>query len=327
MKYQQLDYINMLYTNTTMFNPKDRGRELRGNFSERSGKGKKKNQDSKKIKFNDPEMIKMQEIFEDTKNYLKQVRSEHYIGTRFEKDTECFNFDEINELFSHVDLSEKKQYKPSICVISQDTLVTALSLPNIIDSDTGQNILVLNCACAEKPGGGVNKGRNGQEENLFRKTSYYLFLNDKTKGMFYPLAPEEMLITERVAVIKDEQHQHIPFDQMKFFDILALAAIRRPGKYIDESGYEVFADESDEELMRNKIESIFKIGIIGEYDSLVLGSIGCNVYQNPVHTVKNIFVEMIEKYGMYFKNIYFAIRSYNKSVAYDVFKEIEKLEV
>jgi len=48
--------------------------------------------------------------------------------------------------------------------------VTALSVYDMVEQhDDEQNILILNCAFAERPGGGVNKGRNGQEENLFRK--------------------------------------------------------------------------------------------------------------------------------------------------------------
>jgi uncharacterized protein (TIGR02452 family) len=309
-----------------MFNPKDRGRELRGKFSERSGKGKKKPDDSKKIKFNDPEMVKMQEIYEDTKDYLRDVKQVHYVGTRFEKDTICFSIDEMNEQFEDIDLTTLTKYKTDVHVVKQDTLVTALSVYDMVEhKEDEQNILILNCACAERPGGGVNKGRNGQEENLSRKTSYYMFINEKTEKMFYPLDAEDMLITERVAIVKDENHERIPLDNLKFFDILAIASIRRPGKYTDEAGEEKFSEESDETLARDKIESIFKVGIVGEYDSLVLGAIGCNAYKNPVHTIRDIFSEMIEKYGAYFKHIYIAIRSYNDNNTYDVFKELEKV--
>ena len=47
----------------------------------------------------------MQEIYEDTKDYLRDVKQVHYVGTRFEKDTTCFSIDEMNEQFEDIDLA------------------------------------------------------------------------------------------------------------------------------------------------------------------------------------------------------------------------------
>jgi hypothetical protein len=61
------------------------------------------------------------------------------------------------------------------------------------------------------------------------------------------------------------------------------------------------------ELTRRKIESIFQLGILYNYDCLVLSALRNGAYFNPVEDTVKIFNEMIEKYKGAFRRIDFGI--------------------
>ena len=84
--------------------------------------------------------------------------------------------------------------------------------------------------------------------------------------------------------------------------MIAVAALRNPKLKADYT-YKNFHYN----LMLNKIESIFKIGIKHNHDSLVLGALGCGAFNNPPEEVAKIFKIMIDKYGKFYKKIGFAI--------------------
>lgn len=65
--------------------------------------------------------------------------------------------------------------------------------------------------------------------------------------------------------------------------------------------------EKDLKLMDKKIESIFKIAILKNHKTLILGAFGCGVFNNPPVVVANLFKKYIQKYKNYFDNIIFSI--------------------
>jgi uncharacterized protein (TIGR02452 family) len=180
-------------------------------------------------------------------------------------------------------------YNPTIDIVNQDTFEMAIDYRAM-----GLNPLVLNMASAAGPGGGVARGARAQEEDLFRRSNAHL----THPRSCYPLKPTEMIYSPEVTIVKDPNYKKIREVKVS---LLAIAAIRKPilrdGRY----------SESDYNLMCNKIEAIFQVGIIKGHDSLVLGALGCGAFDNPPQIVASIFKEMLIKYRQYFKRIGFAI--------------------
>ena len=87
---------------------------------------------------------------------------------------------------------------PRLYVINNDTFTLAEQM-----IEAGYNPLVLNMANAVQPGGGYRKGAFAQEENLFRRSNYYKFLDGREKKRLYPFADDEMVYSPNVSVIKD----------------------------------------------------------------------------------------------------------------------------
>lgn len=164
--------------------------------------------------------------------------------------------------------------------------------------DSGEtNIMVLNLASSYCPGGGVAKGAVAQEEDLFRKTNYFLSLERK----FYPIPLTSVIYTDKVHIIKDGNFEDL--DYPFHVSMLAAAAIKNPtlinGRYA----------QSDYNIMRQTIENIFKVGYLHGKETLVLGALGCGAYYNPPLIIISIFNEFLKKYDGCFKNIVFAVYS------------------
>lgn len=159
------------------------------------------------------------------------------------------------------------------------------------------NIMVLNLASAWVPGGGVVRGAMAQEEDLFRKTNYFLSLPRK----YYPIPKGSVIYTDKVHVIKDNNYDDI--DEPFFVSMLAAAAIKDPeiikGRYT----------QTDYNIMKSTIENIFKVAYLQNKETLVLGALGCGAYHNPPLIVISIFNEYLKKYNGAFKNIIFAVYS------------------
>lgn len=97
--------------------------------------------------------------------------------------------------FSKLDICESIMYNTGSPVLNELTFLpkykTNIKVVNGLVLDVTQNlydsgetnILVLNLASSFCPGGGVVKGSIAQEEDLFRKTNYFLSLPMK----FYPI--------------------------------------------------------------------------------------------------------------------------------------------
>ena len=178
-------------------------------------------------------------------------------------------------------------------VVKNDTLVTALKL-----REEKLNPMVLNMASDFKPGGSVRNGMSAQEESLFRRTNYFLHLNNRT--VRYPLDFSQVVYTSNVAVIKNEKNELL--DRFEYFSFLACPGLRDPNLTKD---WKLKAE--DRNSLRQKIRMIFQTGAYHGHDSLVLGSLGCGVFHNPPKDVAEIFNKVIEEYRGVFKRITFAI--------------------
>jgi uncharacterized protein (TIGR02452 family) len=212
--------------------------------------------------------------------------------------------------------TETRVREPStkISVVLQDTFTTALVM-----LEEGLNPLVLNMANSINPGGGVYKGSVAQEEDLFRRSNYFLAANVD----FYPLKDLETLYSPSVVAYLDDKL--LPLECVKSLSCIACAAFRDPKTIPNPDNPDNPADrlyESDEvaEITKKKIETIFQVALKKGHDSLVLGSLGCGAFNNPQMRIIEYFNLAIRKYGQYFKNITFAVLS-KRDPNYDLFLE------
>lgn len=213
-----------------------------------------------------------------------------------------------------LNISEKKNYNKDckIFVINEDCIQIA------IDSINSQNYpLLLNLADDKIPGGCVHSGSRTQEEHIFRVSNLWKFIGDykynlKSWEKFYPLKNSDCLYSKNVSLIKDGKYSDFP---ERYISILTMPAINQPklenGKF----------NQSDFLLMKQKIQTIFKVAIYYNHNCLILGALGCGVWLCPNKEVAEIFKEEIENFKGYFDYIIFAIKSSSDS-NYSVFKQI-----
>lgn len=169
---------------------------------------------------------------------------------------------------------------------------------------------LLNMASRQNPGGGVINGAGAQEETIFRRTNLF-----RSLYQFAPYAPEYGLPINKnqnpldrnfggiysplVVCFRDDEKRGYKLRENPFvFAVISVAGMNRPpltpdGKYIAPdyvSG------------VKNKIRTIFRIGLLNGHDSLVLGALGCGAFCNPPSHVAKLFHEVMEEPE--FKNKY-----------------------
>lgn len=191
-------------------------------------------------------------------------------------------------------------------VIEGDCITHALAL-----QDDGLNPVCLNMANAKRPGGGYLNGAGAQEENLFRRSAYALFLDDgphRSPRVRYPLPEFGGAYSREVAVFRgEEQHRYPFFEAPRALSFVAVAAYDKPPVMMTGFGPMLRPDYADK--TRGKIRAIFDIALAHGHDAIVLSAFGCGAFGNPPRHVARLFREVIddEDYGRAFKAISFAI--------------------
>lgn len=202
---------------------------------------------------------------------------------------------------------KSNNYKTKIIVVNEDTFTVAQKMV-----DKLFNPLVLNMASFFLAGGGVEKGSQAQEENLFRRSNYFqcVALN------LYPIGLNEVIYTPLVIVIKDNEYNLLkrPFGVA----CIAVAAIKDPPLTVDKKN---FKNPNFTKLMEDKIRSIFQMAYEKGHDSVLLGALGCGAYHNPPELVAQIFNKVQTEFDGCFKEIIYAIYSV-KDQNYDIFSKI-----
>ena len=87
--------------------------------------------------------------------------------------------------------------------------------------------------------------------------------------------------------------------------MLAISALANPILF-DEK-----LNESDYNLTFEKIETIFKYALQNGNEQLVLGGLGCGVFNNPPLDIIEMYNTCLKKYNGYFANIIFSVKSIN----------------
>jgi uncharacterized protein (TIGR02452 family) len=196
-----------------------------------------------------------------------------------------------------------------ILVLNKDTLDAAAEYV-----DGGNNILVLNLASTEEPGGGFDEGVGSQEEELcwrsdlaglMHRIKHQEQLHNPTIWNLY----EQILLTPDVTVLRaNKTRSYAPLSHPFQVSILSCGAPVRPS--LKERGtaavdYERAEDkERARQLIYNQLHAARKYG----YDTLVLGAFGCGAFCNPPTVIARLYREVIEAHFKdAFRKIIFAI--------------------
>lgn len=189
----------------------------------------------------------------------------------------------------------QKKYKTEIIVKNIDTIDAAIILKN-----NKLNPLLLNMSDHKIAGGFVETGSGAQEENLFRRSNYFLTLLQD----FYPLKMTDIVYSPEVTIFKknEEKHYKMMNEPIKI-SMIACPALRFPQLTSNNE----LANEIDKKLMKDKVRMIFKTALKYNHDSLVLSAHGCGAWGCPAEEISKIYKNVINEFDGYFNLICFAI--------------------
>lgn len=195
------------------------------------------------------------------------------------------------------------QYDTEITVVEQDCLDTAEAM-----TAEGFQPAVLILASGQNPGGGVEIGSDAQEEQLFVRSnlllSLYPFKRSLAERYKLPVSDFQYpmdtnfggIYTPGAFVFRQGKEQGYAYMEHPFsMAFIAVAGIRKGRINSPLNNWE-------EEITRNKIRTILRIGIHEGHDSLVLGALACGAFHNDPVQIARLFHEVIEE--IEFKNKY-----------------------
>jgi uncharacterized protein (TIGR02452 family) len=186
--------------------------------------------------------------------------------------------------------------------LATDTIEAALK----IQQKTKKSVAALNMANAYSPGGGVEKGTNAQEKDLFRKTalSYSLYptinphLKKQLGGGPYRIPEVGTIYTPNVPVIRHKNNlirKQGPYPHISFISAAA-------------PNFKHGIPKNYESLMKEKIRSVLRT--THQFHEIpLLSAWGCGAFGNNPHTVARLFKEVLQEkeFKNIFPKIYFAI--------------------
>ena len=192
---------------------------------------------------------------------------------------------------------------------NEDCLVVAKQL-----IDLGLNPAVLNLADAYQACGMYNSGSSAQEESLCRASTLSLTLYQYYNKMWagkagVPLRPVSAypmdihfggIYSPGVTVFRDNQDTGFSLREEPYqTSIISLAALNfRSGHKTNNLEYRAddggFTPEG-EQVMHDKIRTIYRIALLNGHDSLVLGAFGCGVFQLKPELVAQYFKQVLEE--------------------------------
>lgn len=196
-------------------------------------------------------------------------------------------------------------------VVNADCLAEAVRL-----IDGGYKPAVLNMASASNPGGGVMNGSGAQEETLFRRTNLFRSLYKfASYAELYGIAKSHCqyplnrnfggIYTPNATLFRDNENcGYRLMERPCKMSFISVAGVNRPA--LDGNGMIV---EYLIGTVKNKMRTIFRIGLDNGHDSLVLGALGCGAFKNPPQHIARLFHGVMEEkefYGKY-RLIVFAI--------------------
>jgi uncharacterized protein (TIGR02452 family) len=251
------------------------------------------------------------EIWKDTQNYANRYHNDCAESIKYKSitDDHLENTNNTNNTYTYTEIK----------VIRTDTIDALVSIINNDNDDNNNNDdnpVLLNMADPSIPGGCVNMGASAQEENIFRRTNYFMTLKQQ---LYYPLLDvphlddprlfdTDTIYSKDVTLFRSSEETGYQFVEPIKICIIASAAVRHPELRYDTNDNPDYRNESDRDLMFQKICMIFKTAVLHNHNVIVLSAFGCGAFKNPPKVVAELFGKAIEQYKKYFKKIIFAIK-------------------
>ena len=196
-------------------------------------------------------------------------------------------------------------------VVSDDCMAVGKRL-----IDMGYKPAMLNMASRRNPGGGVATGAGAQEETIFKRSNLFRLLYQYapyaaqygiTMSRFqYPLDRNfGGIYTPCVTIFREgEKRGYKLMAEPYNIAVISVAGMNRPDLTADGMIVPTLV-----EPIKNKIRTIFRLGIANGHDSLVLGALGCGAFRNPPRHVARLFHEVMleEEFKNKYRHIVFAI--------------------
>lgn len=249
----------------------------------------------------------LEKVYEDTENFFNSFPLDDNIPFIYENFPEGIMISTLND----------DGFKKSTLPKNTPVKVKQSDVLNVAKCHLYKklNPVILNFASKILPGGGVKKGAISQEEDIFRRTNLFQSLNKDFCN--YPLS--DIVYSPHLYVAKGSDYKYL--DEPFSISCISAAALRWPC-IMNIDGYERFTNKDDETYVKNAIETIFKVAILHNHTSIILGAWGCGAYEGPRDDIARLFNEAILKYKKYFNRIDFAILVRNKRDRenYEIFK-------
>jgi uncharacterized protein (TIGR02452 family) len=244
-------------------------------------------------------------VFKDTVTFFtKKAQFDYVIPRPF-----CYTFESLKTNKTEIKPILINGEKMKVFVENIDTLKLANRF--IDEGNMSHHIMILNMASKYKPGGGVRSGALAQEEELFRRTNYFLHLPTD----LYELDTDDFIYSRSLIVVKGIDYNMLP---LKFTcNSLAVAGLKNPPLNHDGT----YKDPRHYDIIYNKIHGIFKIAYLNQQKYLVLGSLSCGAYGNDARIIASIFRKIVKEFNGCFKTVSFAVLCGRDTYNYDTFKE------
>ena len=216
--------------------------------------------------------------------------------------------------------------------VKTDTQLSVLNVDCIIATrdlvGQGYNPAVLNMASLYHPGGGVLTGSSAQEEELCRRSTLVISLYQFSLpgGRYGDLADMVRVKRRAERYPLDNTYGGIYSPDITFFRatkdegyalldepfraaVISVASLNYNPKHGHNSLDNGNIPEQDKPILKEKIRTILRIGVLKGHDSLVLGALGCGAFCTPPAQMARIFHEVMDEQEFQgrFKKIVFAI--------------------
>lgn len=260
--------------------------------------------------------------------HVKELRAQEFLNTvgivnqghYTTESGKSFSFPSDKEMMHNTVFYEQEFHTPDAPQNSEPTIVEVQNIDCLYAGvqlkEEGYNPAVLNMASRHNPGGGVTTGSGAQEETLFRRTNLFRSLYQfahyaKQYGITpshnqYPLDRNfgGVYTPDAIYFRESEQKGYALLDNPVALSFISVAGVNRPELTADN----MIADHLVEQV-KDKIRTIFRIGLANRHDSLVLGALGCGAFRNPPRHVARLFHEVMDEpeFKNRYKKIVFAI--------------------
>lgn len=165
----------------------------------------------------------------------------------------------------------------------------------------GYNPVILNFSGIDCPNGKVAQGYKAQEESICRRSDlaralsqYYTLewaslVGVPHKGNRYPLDPlHGCVYTPGVTVFRTGESMGCALLDDPFrLSFISTGAIKK--RDVADFG------EDDTRITRERIRTVFRVGLDRGHDCLILGAWGCGAFRNPVDVMAGLFREVCDE--------------------------------